>query len=220
VNYYPHHIADFNNATRHLTLVERALYRELIDRYYDTEKAIPADDFDGLARRVLARSDEEKAALRSVLSEFFTLEDGAYSHKRCDAEILIYKEKVDNAHRAGKASALARAKRKGSKGSTDVQRTFNKGSTEPQPTNNQEPITKDIRASRKTPLPKDFSISERVNQWAQEKGHHSLQAHFENFVGAARAKGYTYVDWDEALMKAIRDNWAKVPAKQQRQVAM
>jgi len=77
-----------------------------------------------------------------------------------------------------------------------------------------------IRLSRKTQLPKDFSISERVKQWALEKGHHSLQAHFENFVGAARAKGYTYVDWDEALMKAIRDNWAKVPAKQQRQVAM
>ena len=76
------------------------------------------------------------------------------------------------------------------------------------------------RASRKSQIPKDYCISERVMQWAQEKGHHSLQAHFENFVGAAKAKGYTYVDWDEALMKAIRDNWAKVPAKQQRQVAM
>jgi hypothetical protein len=79
---------------------------------------------------------------------------------------------------------------------------------------------RDIRASRKTSLPKDFLITERVKQWALEKGHHSLPTHFENFVSAAKAKGYTYVDWDEALMKAIRDNWAKVPAKQQRQVAM
>ena len=77
------------------------------------------------------------------------------------------------------------------------------------------------KSSRKTSLPADFCISERVKQWAQEKGHHSLQAHFEKFVGAVKAKGYTYVDWDEAFMGAIRDNWAKVPPKaEQRRVAL
>lgn len=220
MNYYPHHIADFNNATRHLTLVERALYRELIDRYYETEIALPAEDFNKLARMVLAKSEEEKAALQSVLAEFFTLENGFYTHKRCDAEILIYKEKIEKASLAGKASALVRAKKKLNRRLTPVEQTFNERATVTQPTIHQSPITKDIRASRKKPLPKDFSISERVMQWASEKGHHSLQAHFENFVGAAKAKGYAYVDWDEALMNAIRDNWAKVPAKQQRQVAM
>lgn len=77
------------------------------------------------------------------------------------------------------------------------------------------------KMAHKTTLPKDFQISERVISWANEKGHHSLQAHFENFVSAAKAKGYTYADWDEALMKAIRDNWAKVPPKaEQRRVAL
>lgn len=77
------------------------------------------------------------------------------------------------------------------------------------------------RRSKKTSLPADFCISERVKQWAQEKGHHSLQAHFEKFVGAAKAKGYTYVDWDAAFMNAISDNWAKVPPKaEQRRVAL
>lgn len=69
------------------------------------------------------------------------------------------------------------------------------------------------RAPRKTPIPKDFCISERVKKWADVNGHHSLQAHFENFVGAAKAKGYTYADWDSALMRAVKDNWAKVPPK-------
>jgi len=64
----------------------------------------------------------------------------------------------------------------------------------------------------KTALPADFSISDRVREWADEKGFASLQAHFENFVGACRAKGYTYVDWDEGFMGAIRNNWAKVGA--------
>lgn len=27
MNHYPHHIGDFNNATRHLTLIEDAIYR-------------------------------------------------------------------------------------------------------------------------------------------------------------------------------------------------
>ena len=62
----------------------------------------------------------------------------------------------------------------------------------------------------KTPLPADFAVSDRVRAWAAEKGVVNLQAHFENFVGACRAKGYAYVDWDEGFMGAIRNNWAKV----------
>lgn len=141
MNYYPHHIGDFNGATRHLTLVERALYRELLDIYYDTEKPIPADDLDKLARRVCAKTDQEKAALKEVLSEFFILENGVYHHTRCDAEILIYQEKIEKASQAGKASALARAKRKSNKRSTSVQQTLNGHSTHQSPiplTNNQD----------------------------------------------------------------------------------
>lgn len=87
MNYYPHHIGDFNSATRHLTRVERSLYRDLIELYYDTEQPLPADDFDRLARHVIATSEEEKEALRYVLGEFFTLDDGVYCNSRCDAEI-------------------------------------------------------------------------------------------------------------------------------------
>ncbi|WP_139121453.1 YdaU family protein, partial [Acinetobacter baumannii] len=52
MNYYQHHIGDFNNATRHLSLIERAIYRDLLDMYYDTEKAIDASSIDRLARRL------------------------------------------------------------------------------------------------------------------------------------------------------------------------
>ncbi|WP_017817091.1 YdaU family protein [Acinetobacter baumannii] len=51
MNYYQHHIGDFNNATRHLSLIERAIYRDLLDMYYDTEKAIDASSIDRLARQ-------------------------------------------------------------------------------------------------------------------------------------------------------------------------
>lgn len=65
-------------------------------------------------------------------------------------------------------------------------------------------------APRKTPLPDGFGVSERVARWAAEKGHRDLDLHLEHFVGKAKAKGYTYADWDEAFMNAIRDNWAGV----------
>ena len=63
--------------------------------------------------------------------------------------------------------------------------------------------------ARKTPMPDDFALSERVKRWAAEKGHGRLPERFEHFVGAAKARGYEYADWDEALMNAIRDDWAK-----------
>jgi hypothetical protein len=65
---------------------------------------------------------------------------------------------------------------------------------------------------RKHPIPADFSISERVRNWAREKGHAQLEQRLEHFVGVARARGYEYVDWDEAFMGAVRDNWAKLAA--------
>lgn len=66
--------------------------------------------------------------------------------------------------------------------------------------------------ARAVQLPTDFEISDRVQQWADEKGHTNLQDHLEYFVGYAKANGKKYVNWDEAFMNAIRGNWAKLPA--------
>jgi len=70
--------------------------------------------------------------------------------------------------------------------------------------------SKRTRASSKTPIPDDFSISPAVEAWAMENGHTDLKAHFESFVGKAKAKGYVYVNWDQAFQNAIREDWAKV----------
>lgn len=98
MNFYSHHIGDFNNATRHLTRVERALYRDLIDMYYDTEQPL-ITGFESLARRVLARDEDEKVALKLVLDEFFTLESDGYHNKRCDKEIAAYKRMAEGGKR-------------------------------------------------------------------------------------------------------------------------
>ena len=63
----------------------------------------------------------------------------------------------------------------------------------------------------KTALPENFGISERVQRWAAEKGLDRLEQHLEAFLSQVRKLDYRYVDWDEALMDAIRKNWARLP---------
>lgn len=69
--------------------------------------------------------------------------------------------------------------------------------------------------SRKTSLPKNFEISDRVKQWASKKGVNNLDAHLENFILSCEKKNYKYVNWDSAFMGAIRDNWANISDVQQ-----
>ena len=63
---------------------------------------------------------------------------------------------------------------------------------------------------RPTPLPTDFGISERVAEWAADKGYTDLPDFLEFFISKAKAKGYTYVDWDEAFMGCIREDWPEI----------
>lgn len=68
------------------------------------------------------------------------------------------------------------------------------------------------QSSKKTSLPQDFGISDRVRAWALENKHGNLDKHLSAFKLACQAKGYTYADWDAAFMNAIRNNWAKLDA--------
>lgn len=95
MHFYCYHFKDFNNDTRHLTHIERSLYRDLMDLYYETEKPIP-DNKEWLYRKLLCRSDEEKQALDFVLEEFFVVKklkgdkEPCYHHNRIDREIKAY----------------------------------------------------------------------------------------------------------------------------------
>ena len=216
MNFYQRHIGDYLKATSHLSLLEHGIYTRLLDVYYTREGAIPADQ---AARLVGARSKEEKAALEAVLSEFFSLEADGWHQKRCDKELAKYKEKSAKAAE----SAAARWSKTQSDGNADGMRTHSEGNANHKPiTNNQEP-NKDkpppaarTSAPKKTAMPADFGISDRVRAWAQENKHGNLDRHLAAFRISCQAKGYAYVDWDAAFMNAIRNNWAKLePSPQQ-----
>jgi len=84
MNYYERHLGDYARDTAHLSMLEHGAYGLLLDRYYSTEEGIPDAQRHRLAR---ARTDEECAAVDSVLGEFFTLSDGMWTHGRVEGEI-------------------------------------------------------------------------------------------------------------------------------------
>lgn len=69
---------------------------------------------------------------------------------------------------------------------------------------------------RKTAMPDGFerfeNLSARLVEWARQKGfgQRYMSAQLEAFVSYVRRSGQQYVDWDEALMTAARENWAKL----------
>lgn len=92
MNYYPFHIGDYLSATRHLSWEEDAAYRRLLDTYYTTEKALPAD-LRSVCRLVLATTDSQREAVQIVLDEFFILTPGGWINSRADAEIDAMRDK-------------------------------------------------------------------------------------------------------------------------------
>lgn len=111
MKHYPHHIGDFDKATRHLTRIERSVYRDLIDLYYDTEQRLTLD-VQALCRRIIARSNEESTAVQQVLNEFFTETPAGWYHDRCEHEIAAYHANTSQKAMAGKASAEAKRLKK------------------------------------------------------------------------------------------------------------
>lgn len=107
MNYYRHHIGDYLRDTAHLSMLEDAAYRRLLDLYYMRERSIPADHA-AVCRLVRAREDDERSAVRVVLEEFFTLESDGWHQKRADGEIALAEGRAETARTNGKAGGRPR----------------------------------------------------------------------------------------------------------------
>ena len=123
MHYYQFNIGDYLSHTKHLDLMEDLAYRRLLDLYYLHERPLNSG-IASVARQIGMRDYEIE--VKSVLEEFFYLSDDGWINHRADREIKHFHSKIDQASRAGKASA----ERRMSARLTDVQLT-----------NNQQPIT-------------------------------------------------------------------------------
>jgi uncharacterized protein YdaU (DUF1376 family) len=91
MNFYKHHLGDYDGATSHLSWDEDMAYSRLMRVYYRREKAIPHAERYRLVRAV---SKLQRAAVDRVLAEFFTRNKGLWRNKRCEEEIDAYLAQV------------------------------------------------------------------------------------------------------------------------------
>lgn len=157
MNYYEHHIGDFDQATAHLTACEDGIYSRLLRKCYSTEKPLPAD-LPALQRLVRARTREEKAAVQAMLDEFFELQADGWHQKRCDEEIARYQDKRAKAKRSADArwNALQPQSEGNANACADGMRTHCEGNALQSPvTSHQTPDTSSIeqRVGGSSPSP-------------------------------------------------------------------
>lgn len=85
--YHRHYHADYDDATRRLSMLEHGAYRRLLDAYYSDERPLPRTR-DETYRLAGAFTAEERTAVDVVLATYFTLApDGCYHNERADEEI-------------------------------------------------------------------------------------------------------------------------------------
>ena len=189
MNYYPFNVGDYAAHTAHLDMLEDLAYRRMLDLYYRTEQALPSD-WRQIAR--LIRMKEQGAEIEAVLSEFFTLTDDGWSHKRCASEI----ERMQDKQAKAKASAAASVKSR----STNAQRTLNERSTDvelPTPTPTPTPVNTVGSAKRRTRIPPDF-FPDETGVEAIERTGLSLAIERIKFIDYHTGKGSVMADWQAA----------------------
>lgn len=91
MNFYKHHLGDYDGATSHLSWDEDMAYSRLMRVYYRREKPIAHPERYRLVRAV---SKLQRAAVDRVLAEFFTRTKGLWRNKRCEEELAAYHEQV------------------------------------------------------------------------------------------------------------------------------
>lgn len=90
MNFFDHHINDYDEATSHLSAREDGIYHRLLRKYYAKEKPLP-NDVAKLQRWTRCRDDEDRQAVIDVLEEFFELREDGYHQKTCDEVLGRYK---------------------------------------------------------------------------------------------------------------------------------
>jgi uncharacterized protein YdaU (DUF1376 family) len=200
MHYYQFNIGDYASHTRHLSIIEDIAYRRLLDLYYLHER--PLGDCSVNVARLIGMS-EYSQEVETVLIEFFEHVDGGFINSRADKEIAHYHSKVEQASKAGKASA---------------ERRLNTRSTDVQPTNNHKPITINQETKREKiavapsvwpewiPLDTWFAFLEmrkKMKKPPTEKAVELLLAKLKKFKDAGQ-------DVQAILEKSITSNWQDV----------
>lgn len=102
MNYYERYVGDYQRDTAHLSLAEHGAYTMLLDTYYATESALPAD-YPSLCRICRAYGAAEQKAVKVVADQFFPVgEDGLRHNWKADEIIPDALKRIETARTNGK----------------------------------------------------------------------------------------------------------------------
>jgi len=91
MHWYKRHVGDYAARTGHLTLLEHGVLTLLLDRLHESEKPFTSRDAHRICR---PKSKQEKAAVESVLDEFFTHTPSGYVSEAALKQIEEYHANV------------------------------------------------------------------------------------------------------------------------------
>ena len=174
--------------------------------YYYTRGPLPNDE-DRLLR-LLDLPDSMLCTLRTVLSRHFKFDRSAqvWRHERADYEKQVVRDMLQRSRESGQRGAIKRW-------GLDPLHTPPISPPNGTPTWQKKIEEEDI-STRKSKISEKWikaGLSDRVKKLCKEAGfpRDRAQVNFEHFCTVAEAKGYKYANWDSALWRAIKDNWAK-----------
>lgn len=107
LRWYAHYLDDYRRDTGHLSMIEDGAYRRLLDEIYVLGKPLPVS-LTAVHRLARAFSEEERAAVDSILAQFFQSTPEGFVQKR--ARLELEKSQDINKKRAA-ASEASRASR-------------------------------------------------------------------------------------------------------------
>ena len=194
--YYQFHIGDYVSHTQRLSLLEDLAYRRLLDEYYLHQRPLNSG-VTSVARQIGMRDQEDE--VKFVLESFFTLTDDGWVNARAEKQIADYKDKIEKASRAGKASA---------------QQRFNGRSTDVQPTNNHKPITKNQEPIKKEKIEAPAGVTPET--WAafvQQRKAKKAQITQLVLDGIGRQAALASWTLEDALKEIVVRNWTSFDAE-------
>lgn len=226
MNFYKHHIGDYQKKTATLSILEHGVYLLMLQHYYATEEPLPKGR--ELYRMLRAESKADREAIDKVAARFWTETDAGLVNKRATEE--IEKAALQRAINAelGKRGGRPRKTESVIENKTET-KTESVSETEPIGEPNRNPSqTPDSRLQtnlipptplpgglpprgrRKQPVrpcPAEFEVTDDMLAWAVDEGvpDESVMLATERFLGHHRAKGSMFADWSAAWMNWMRN---------------
>ena len=195
--YFPMYPTDFEAKTSHLTLAEDGAYNRLLRICWMTPCCtMPADEA-WIMRRARAVTEAEQEAVRSIIAEFFAIENGRYSNARLHKEWLAAIDAHERRKTAGAKGGKSKALKSNDTASSNAKAMPKQPEPEPDIEKEDTNVSSKSRASR---LPSDWVLPKAWGDWAIAEGmadvrvRHEAEQFRDYWLGVAGAKGLKR-DW-------------------------